>query len=297
MLTGFQLPNIITAKAKNPYPATDDWKPAPAAIVYAIPPIPPKIPEIITPAYLILYTFIPTDAAACGCSPQARNLNPNFVLYNIIIDINSITNAIGVVKYRLLKIKLCQKPVPSASPKVLSVILIQVGIFITVFPCPWIAHESTTAKAGASIFNAVPPIVWSAFRFIAAKASSKEKTAPAKAEIPIVISIAIIGWAGPKPDRLNVLSTKHPISAPIIIIPSSAIFITPLLSENIPPSATSIKGIANIIVEPNISPSISIVIYFAPPFCSFSIFISSSLCFLLNIFSINNLIRNENALK
>ena len=85
------------------------------------------------------------------------------------------------------------------------------------------------------------------------------------AEIPTAISTAKIGCAGPNPDILNVRKAKHPINAPIIIIPSSAMFITPLLSENIPPKATSINGIANIIVEPSMSPSISTVIYFAPP--------------------------------
>ena len=178
ILTGFQFPNIITANAKNPYPATVDWNPEPAAIVYASPPIPPNIPEIIVPAYLILYTLIPTESAACGCSPQALSLNPNFVLYKIIIDIINKINAIGVVKKPFLKIKLCQNSGNTFIPNVVSVILVQVGKFIVVFPCPWIAQDNTTANAGASVFKAVPPIVWSAFKFIAANASNNENIAP-----------------------------------------------------------------------------------------------------------------------
>ena len=51
--TGFQLPKIMTASARKPYPPTLELKPDPTAIVYAMPPMPPKNPEIRTPAYLI----------------------------------------------------------------------------------------------------------------------------------------------------------------------------------------------------------------------------------------------------
>lgn len=61
----------------------------------------------------------------------------------------------------------------------------------------------------------------------------------------------------------NFPKARQPNNAPIIIIPSKAILITPLLSENIPPKATSINGTANIIVAPNISPNKAII--FAPP--------------------------------
>lgn len=51
MLIGFHFPNIITARAKNPNPATplsnDHVELAEA--INAIPPSPPKAPEIITP--------------------------------------------------------------------------------------------------------------------------------------------------------------------------------------------------------------------------------------------------------
>ena len=36
--------------------------------------------EMITPVYLHWYTLIPTESAACGCSPQARRRSPHFVL-------------------------------------------------------------------------------------------------------------------------------------------------------------------------------------------------------------------------
>lgn len=71
------------------------------------------------------------------------------------------------------------------------------------------------------------------------------------------------GCSTPNPIVFNLLKARHPNSAPIIIIPSRAMFITPLLSENIPPSATSINGTANIIVDPNISPNKAIIL--APP--------------------------------
>ena len=46
----------------------------------------------------------------------------------------------------------------------------------------------------------------------------------------------------------NLLIKNIPAKAPIIIIPSRAILTTPLLSENIPPKATSKRGIENNIV-------------------------------------------------
>ena len=41
-------------------------------------------------------------------------------------------------------------------------------------------------RAGASKFNAVPPIVWSAFKLMEAKASNKAKIAPAAHTIKII---------------------------------------------------------------------------------------------------------------
>ncbi len=80
ILRGLHCPNIRTAKAKKPYPATDALKFVEVGITKMIPPRPARPPDIITPAYLIFLTLIPTESAACGCSPHALNLSPNLVL-------------------------------------------------------------------------------------------------------------------------------------------------------------------------------------------------------------------------
>ena len=56
---------------------------------------------------------------------------------------------------------------------------VQVGMAMSVIPWPCTAQATTTQKAGAKMFRAVPPMVWSALRLMAAKASSREKTIPA----------------------------------------------------------------------------------------------------------------------
>src|SRR5574344_1939599 len=82
MFSGFQLPKIITARAKNPIPATLPLDSHPAEVKAKMnPPNPAKHPEIIVPKYLIFLTLIPNESAACGCSPHDLNLKPNFVLY------------------------------------------------------------------------------------------------------------------------------------------------------------------------------------------------------------------------
>lgn len=83
------------------------------------------------------------------------------------------------------------------------------------------------------------------------------------ADTSIAIIIPKYGCSTPNPIVFNLLKVRHPNNAPIIIIPSRAMLITPLLSENIPPSATNINGTANIIVAPNISTNKAII--FAPP--------------------------------
>ena len=46
-----------------------------------------------------------------------------------------------------------------------------------------------STRAGASRFRAVPPMVWSAFRFTEAKDSSRENTAPSRADTTMVSSM------------------------------------------------------------------------------------------------------------
>ena len=47
--------------------------------------------------------------------------------------------------------------------------------------CLAMMRTKNSTRAGASIFSAVPPMVWSALRLMAAKANSSEKTAPSRA--------------------------------------------------------------------------------------------------------------------
>ena len=97
--------------------------------------------------------------------------------------------------------------------------------------------------------SAVPPIVWSARRLIAANPSSSENNPPAAAAMSIAADIPSNGCDAV---MFVLLRNRQDDSAPIIIIPSSAMFIVPLRSENIPPSATSISGTENMTVEASI---------------------------------------------
>ena len=47
--------------------------------------------------YRIFLTFIPTEAAACGCSPQALNRKPKGNLYITNQTINTTASAINAV--------------------------------------------------------------------------------------------------------------------------------------------------------------------------------------------------------
>ena len=55
------------------------------------------------------------------------------------------------------------------------------------------------ANAGASMFSAVPPMVWLAFRCTEAKASSMENTAPESAATRMAQNTASCGCAAPQP--------------------------------------------------------------------------------------------------
>ena len=57
----------------------------------------------------------------------------------------------------------------------------QRGMLMVVRPWPWMAQVKTTAKAGANWLSAVPPMVWSALRLMAAKARSSEEDHAAQA--------------------------------------------------------------------------------------------------------------------
>ena len=87
-------------------------------------------------------------------------------------------------------------------------------------------------------------MVWSALRLMAAKARNREKTAPVAAATRIARSTASCGCSAPQPLSSKERSTRQAISAPTIMMPSSARLMTPERSENIPPSATSISGTA-----------------------------------------------------
>ena len=95
----------------------------------------------------------------------------------------------------------------------------------------------TTAMAVASRFRAVPPMVWSAFRLMEAKASSRLYTIPASAATRTEISTTRNGdmSAG------SMVRVRTPATPPMTMMPSSAMLMMPECSLNIPPSATSIR--------------------------------------------------------
>ena len=104
------------------------------------------------------------------------------------------------------------------------------------------ALTTTTAAAVPNRFRAVPTSVWSALKLMAATARSREYTIPTA--ILASITSRMITTAGRSGERKRSISA--PPRAPITMIPSSPILITPLCSEKHPPSATRIKTEANI---------------------------------------------------
>ena len=87
-------------------------------------------------------------------------------------------------------------------------------------------------------FTATPPTIWSARRWIAKKAWTSASAPPE--------AIAI---RTPQ-TQLPVLSAPQmPQKAPISIIPSRPMFTTPERSENIPPSAPKVRGVAKTSIE------------------------------------------------
>ena len=84
MRVGFHWPKIMTARDRKPKPATpySNRHSETPAVMNTIPPRPPSTPEMSTPAQRILYTLMPTELAAWGCSPQAMSRRPKRVLYS-----------------------------------------------------------------------------------------------------------------------------------------------------------------------------------------------------------------------
>ena len=105
-----------------------------------------------------------------------------------------------------------------------------------------IALTNTTAAAGPNKFNAVPTSVWSALNLIAATPSNIEKIIPIRT---LASTTSKITSGAAIPAGIYFIISAPP-KAPITIIPSNPILITPLCSEKHPPSATSTRTEANI---------------------------------------------------
>ena len=118
----------------------------------------------------------------------------------------------------------------------------------------WLAmiRIRNSTRAGASRFNAVPPMVWSARRFTDAKDSSREKTVPAAAVTSMASSISpwrasqLPSALAPSKAPLCCMSWTNstPTNAPKIMMPSNARLMMPLRSANTPARATIIRGTA-----------------------------------------------------
>ena len=118
----------------------------------------------------------------------------------------------------------------------------------------WLAMMRTrnSTSAGAIMFSAVPPIVWSARRLMDAKDSSSEKMAPimpaasiASSSRPCSVTQSPAALAARMPPLACMMRTNiTPMKAPKIMIPSRARLMIPLRSANTPASATIINGIA-----------------------------------------------------
>lgn len=130
------------------------------------------------------------------------------------------------------------------------------------------AQATTTQKAGAKRFNAVPPMVWSAFRLMAAKASNREKSIPATPAMSAASATPSweVNTLSPQPAASNARRKRVEAKAPMIMMPSSARLITPDRSEYMPPRATSIKGIAKQMVRLIILAQVPTLISQPPPF-------------------------------
>ena len=85
----------------------------------------------------------------------------------------------------------------------------------------------------ASRFSAVPETIWSARNVIANSACSAAKIAP-----------EATAMTTPRNHEPVTSAPQAPKNAPISIMPSSAMLMTPERSENRPPSAPRVSGVA-----------------------------------------------------
>ena len=100
------------------------------------------------------------------------------------------------------------------------------------------------ANAGANMFKAVPLITWFAFILMEAYPWNREKNMPVAMEIKTARISCIWPLMVPTVKWIN----RIPVNAPMVMIPSSAILIIPLRSENMAPRATIIRGIMKYMV-------------------------------------------------
>ena len=190
MFSGFQLPKIITARAKKPKPS---HVPVGGAVGRGQgidkAPIPARAPEMVVPAYRILYTLMPKESAAWGFSPQARSRRPNRVLYSrtaknkekkdaqVSGQIGSVDEGLpqgahvlhpSISKHGLFD----HEPAGSISVRHLQGILVGDNT------------DEEEHQGGRIRFSAVPPMVWSARRLMEANDRSREKNRPQKRRQP-----------------------------------------------------------------------------------------------------------------
>ena len=115
-------------------------------------------------------------------------------------------------------------------------------------------------NAVANVMMAVELMVCSAFRWMEAKACRELRSIPARIEIRIAISRTSHEGMAALAERMNMM----PANAPKTMMPSSAMFRTPLRSENRSPRPTRSSGTRKISVCWQIK--INRFIYFSAPF-------------------------------
>ena len=130
---------------------------------------------------------------------------------------------------------------------------------LSVLSAMLMARTRTTAAAGPSRFRAVPTRVWSALNRMAATPSSRENSIPMATAARM--TSRIMTRAGVPAGRNFIISA--PPRAPMTMMPSRPMLMTPLCSEKHPPSATSTRTDAKIRVY-WISSSITLCLLSSP---------------------------------